>query len=87
MIWYLNVKDTALLHLGKSIPGIGNSKCKGSEAGESLVCLRRTWVGQGKPGRGDGGEVGEPERPQWGIWRLGGHCTKKQKDSGMSSET
>lgn len=37
MIWYLSVKDMVLLHLGKNITGIGNSKCKVSEAGESLV--------------------------------------------------
>lgn len=49
--------------------------------------IEKNVVGQSKPGRRGGDEGGEPERPQWGIWRLGGHYTQKWKDSGMSPET
>lgn len=86
MIWHLNVKDTALLHVGKSIPGKGNSRCRGPEAGESFACVEKMWLLQGKPGRRDGDEDGEPEATL-GHWEPGGHCTKKWKDAGMSSET
>lgn len=67
-------------------------RAKGTAGAEALRLvrvlrvLRKMWLLQGKLGRRDGDEDGEPEATL-GHWEPGGHCTKKWKDAGMSSET
>ena len=53
-------------HVGKSIPGRGNSLCKGPEAGVSLTCWKniKEWNEQGPGERSEGLMT---QRPHWGL--------------------